>query len=191
MTVMTFFFFFIGHPKIIVRSCDTQAHLGLGLQPNNMAYTIPKPSSQATLKPSERTIFINSYYVTPSRSHPVICFPNKKVIVRSYYLSVAQQCLGSITTKHSYWSRNHFQNHSHHTPLPPKHPLTINDIGPPIALTMEVIITSPLILGYKYEKLEEERGCWKSSGRNLELRVIESQECRERNTKVGELLLGL
>ena len=40
--------------------------------------------------------------------------------------------------------------------LPPKHLLTINDIGPPIALTMEVIITSPLILGYKYEKLKEE-----------------------------------
>ena len=40
-------------------------------------------------------------------------------------------------------------------PLSPKHPLTINDIRPPIALTMEVIITSPLILGYKYEKLKE------------------------------------
>ena len=34
----------------------------------------------------------------------------------------------------------------------------INDIGPPIALTMEVIIVSPLILGYKYEKLKEEEG---------------------------------
>ena len=56
---------------------------------------------------------------------------------------------------------------------------------------MVVIITSPLILGYKYEKLEEEEGCGKSSGRNLELRAMESQECRERNTKVGELLLGL
>ena len=54
MTVMTIFFFFIGHPKIIVRSCDTQAHLGLGLQPDNMAYTIPKPNSQATFKSSER-----------------------------------------------------------------------------------------------------------------------------------------
>ena len=133
-------------------------------------------------------------WLIPSPSptlRPPLSPVNEKVIVLSYYISVAQQCLGSITAKHSYWSGNHFQSHSHHTPLPPKHPLTINDIGPPIALTMEVIITSPLILGYKYEKLEEERGCWKSSGRNLELRAIESQECRERNTKVGELLLGL
>ena len=36
--------------------------------------------------------------------------------------------------------------------------LTINDIGPPIALTMEVIIVSPLVLGYKYEKLKEKGG---------------------------------
>ena len=67
-------------------------------------------------------------------------------------------------------SGNHFQSHSHHTPLPPKHPLTINNIRPPIALTMEVIIASPLILGYKYEKLEEERGLKgsESSGKKRE-----------------------
>ena len=29
----------------IVWSYDTQAHLGLGLQPDNMAHTIPKPKS--------------------------------------------------------------------------------------------------------------------------------------------------
>ena len=33
-----------------VRSCYTQAHLGLGFQPDNVAYTIPRPNSQATLK---------------------------------------------------------------------------------------------------------------------------------------------
>ena len=106
-------------------------------------------------------IFINSYHTTPPRSHPVICFLNKKVIARLYCLLVARQCLESITAEHIYQSENHFQSHSHHTPLPPKHPLTINDIGPPIALTMEVIIVSPLILSYKYEKLKGGKGCWK------------------------------
>ena len=67
--------------------------------------------------------------------------------------------LGSIVTKHIYWSGNQFQGHSHHIPLPPNHPLTIDDIGPPIALAMEVIIVSPLISSYKYKKLEEEKGC--------------------------------
>ena len=42
--------------------------------------------------------------------------------------------------------------HSHLTT-----PLTINDIGPPIALTMKVIIVSSLILDYKYKKLKEEK----------------------------------
>ena len=37
----------------------------------------------------------------------------------------------------------------------------INDIEPPIALAMEIIIVSPLILSYKYEKLGEEKDCWK------------------------------
>ena len=34
----------------------------------------------------------------------------------------------------------------------------INDIGPPNALTLKAIIITPLTLGYKYEKLKEERG---------------------------------
>ena len=38
-----------------------------------------------------------------------------------------------------------FQGHSHHIPLPPNHPLTTDDIGPTIALTMVVIMISPLI----------------------------------------------
>ena len=143
--------------KGIVRPWDIQIHLGLGLQPNNIAHFVPKPRPQAAFRPIEWMIFINSYYATPSRSHLVICFPNKKVIARSYYLSVARQCLESIIAEHIYWSGNYFQSHSHHTPLPLKHPFTINDIGPPIALTMEVIITSPLILDCKYEKLEEEK----------------------------------
>ena len=75
-------------------------------------------------------------------------------------------------------SGNHFQSHSHHTPLPPKHPLTITDIRHPSALTMEVIIASPLILGYKYEKLKEER--WlkgsESSGKKREESDLEEEE---------------
>ena len=122
-----------------------------------MAHTVCKPRLQAAFKPIEQMIFINPYHATPPGSHPVICFPNKKVIAWFYCLSVVWQCLGSIATEHTYWSGNHFQNHSHHTPLPPKHSLTINDIGPLIALTMEVIIVTPLILGYKYEKLKEEK----------------------------------
>ena len=82
--------------------CDIQIHLGIGLQPNNMAYIVPKPRPQAAFKPIEQMIFINSYYATPPGSHPVIYFPNKKVIVRSYYLSIARQCLGSITVEHIY-----------------------------------------------------------------------------------------
>ena len=64
--------------------------------------------------------------------------------------------LGNITAKRIYWSGNQFQSHSHHTPLPPKHPLMINDIGPPNALTLKAVIITPLTLGYKYEKVKEE-----------------------------------
>ena len=72
---------------------------------------------------------------------------------------IPDNALGSITAEHIYWSENQFQGHSHHVLLPPNHPLTINDIGPLVALAMEVIIVSPLISSYKYEKLEEEKGC--------------------------------
>ena len=78
-----------------VRPYDIQIHSGLGLQPNNMAHSVPKPWPQAAFKPIERMIFINSYYATSSESHLVIFFPNKKVIARSYYLLVARQCRGA------------------------------------------------------------------------------------------------
>ena len=55
----------------------------------------------------------------------------------------------------------------------------INDIGPPIALTMEVIIVPPLISSYKYEKLEEEKGCWKVL-KEIENREKKSNTERER-----------
>ena len=39
-----------------------------------------------------------------------------------------------------------FEGHFHHIPpLPPNHPFTIDDIGLPIALTMAVMVISPLI----------------------------------------------
>ena len=145
-----------------------------------MAQSVPRPRPQATFRPIEQMIFINPYYTTSSGSHRVICSPNKKVIARPYYLSIVQQCRRASLPSMSTESGNHFQSHSRHTLLPPKHPLTINDIGPPIALTMEVIITLPLILGYKYEKLEEERGLkgGESSGKKREESNPEEEEIR-------------
>ena len=84
----------------------------------------------------------------------------------------------NIDTEHIYWSGNQFQGHFHHVPLPPNHPLTINDIGPPIALAIEVIIVSPLIPSYKYEKLEEQKGCWEVP-KEIESKERESVNQRE------------
>ena len=36
-----------------VRPCDIQTHLGLRLQPDNMAHTVPKPKPQVAFKPIE------------------------------------------------------------------------------------------------------------------------------------------
>ena len=44
-------------------------------------------------------------------------------------------------------------------PPPPNHPLTTDDIRPPIALTMVVIMVSPLIQSYKYKKMERKKVC--------------------------------
>ena len=51
-----------------------------------------------------------------------------------------------------------FQSHYHNIPLPPNHSFTTDGIGPPIALTMTVIMISPLIWGYKYRRLEKRKG---------------------------------
>ena len=143
------------------------------------------PSLKSPLSPLNKRIFINSYHATPPRSHPVICFPNKKVIAWLYCPSVARQC-------RDYHCRAYLLKwEPFPKPLPPKHPPTTDTIGPPIALALKTIIISPLTLGYIYGKLKEEKGWLKGSERSLELRAIESQECREKNTKVGELLLGL
>ena len=45
-----------------VRSCDIQAHLGLGLQPDNVAHTVLKSRPQAAFKPIEQKIFISLYH---------------------------------------------------------------------------------------------------------------------------------
>ena len=66
-----------------------------------------------------------------------------------------------------------FRGHFHHIPFPPNHPLTTDDIGPPIALTMVVIMISSLIWDYKYGGLRRGKGCWEVS------KEIESKE-RER-----------
>ena len=141
---------------VSVRPCDIQAHLGLGLQPNNMAYTVPKPRPQATFKPIGQMIFISSYHATPPGSHPVNYFLNKEVIARLYYLSVAQQYQGNITTKHIRWGGKQFQCHSSHSHLNTH--FEAIELEPPTYLWLRVIITLQLILGYKYEKLRKKWG---------------------------------
>ena len=49
-------------------------------------------------------------------------------------------------------------------PLSPKNPLTINNIGPLIALIEKVIIVIPLLIGFKYER-KRRRG---EDGKRLE-----------------------
>ena len=44
------------------QSYDIQAHLGLGLQPDNVTHTVPKPKPHVALKPIEHMVFINSYH---------------------------------------------------------------------------------------------------------------------------------
>ena len=84
-----------GRPVITcVRPCDIRTHSSFRLQPDNMARIAPRPRPQVTYKPIEQMIFINSYHATPLRSHPMICFRNKKVIAQLFCLSVARQCRG-------------------------------------------------------------------------------------------------
>ena len=120
-------------------------------------HTSNKPKLPIAQKPEKWTINISTHLVSPSSP----CLANHSRAIKKtfgYTIScIPNSALGNIATKHIYWSGNQFQGHSHRTPLPPKHPLTINNIGPPITLTMEVIIVSPLILGYKYEKWKEEK----------------------------------
>ena len=63
-----------------------------------------------------------------------------------------------------------FRDHFHYIPLPPNHPLITNDIESSIALTMAIIMISPLIWGYKYKGLGKGNGCWEV------LKEIESKE---------------
>ena len=70
------------------------------------------------------------------------------------------------------------QSHFHHFPLSPNHPLTTDDIGPSIALTMVVIMISPLIWGYKYGEWGKGEGCW---------RALKEVETEERERKVISL----
>ena len=122
-------------------------------------HTSHKPKLRIAQKPKEWTVNISTPLVSP----PSPCLANHSRAIRKTFGHIIPcilgSALGSIAVKHIYWSGSQFQGHSHHAPLPPKHPLTTDDIGPPIALTMEVIMVSPLISGYKYEKLKKGRGC--------------------------------
>ena len=124
------------------------------------------PGLKSPLSPLNKRIFINSYHTSHPGSHLVICFPNKKVIARLYCPSFAWQC-------QDYHCRAYLLKwEPFPKPLPPKHPPTINNIGPPITLTLKAIIIPPLTLGYIYEKLKEEWGLLKGSEWSLELRAI-------------------
>ena len=113
-------------------------------------YSKPQPKPTRTTGPSFATWSLLGKPFSSNKErmtfkHTIPCIPNS--------------ALGSIAAEHIYWSGNQFQGHSHHIPLPPNHPLTINDIEPPIALAMEIIIVFPLISSYKYEKFREEKRC--------------------------------
>ena len=157
------------------------------LNPNSVAWPIapvsfyskPQPRPTRTIGPSFATwsLLGKSFPSNKERmtfKHTIPCIPGS--------------ALGNIAAKHTYWSGNQFQGHSHHVPLPPNHPLTINDIRPPIALALEVIIVSPLISSYKYEKLEEEQGCWKVS---KEIENKEKMNQRERERERGSFIESL
>ena len=116
------------------------------------------PKFHAAQRIGEQTIYINTHLVLS----PGPCSTNPPRTRRKVFGYTIPYMHGSasrnITAEHTYWSGNQFQGHSHLSPLPPKHLLTINDIGPPIALTLKAIIISPLTIGYKYEKLKKEKG---------------------------------
>ena len=101
----------------------------------------PKPQSKPT-----RTI--GPSFATWSLLGKLFLSNKERMTFKHTIPCIPGSALGSIAVEHIYWSGNQFQGHSHHVPLPPNHPLTINDIEPPIALAMEVIIISPLISSY-------------------------------------------
>ena len=161
---------------IVVQYHGTRIHLGLGFWLNSVAHgpnlflpktltqthTSYRPKLRIAQKPGEWTVNISTRLVSP----PSSCSANHSRAIRKMFRHaipcIPGNALGSIAVRHICWNGNQFHCHTHHAPLPPKHPLTTNDIRPLIALTMEVIIVSPLISRYKYEKLKEEIGCWKA-----------------------------
>ena len=48
--------------QINVQTRDVQTHLGLGLQPDNMVHTVPKPKPHVALKPIKQKIFTSSHH---------------------------------------------------------------------------------------------------------------------------------
>ena len=73
-----------------------------------------------------------------------------------------------------------FPGYFHHIPLLPNHPFTTDDIGPPISLTMAVIMISPLIKSYKYEKLGKEMVVERFSRKQRVEKKSDSKRERER-----------
>ena len=113
------------------------------------------PRSHITMfcpKPIWHTIVILSHRNMQLRDCPVTHILDKNVIARKHHISNARYCL-RLYHRHTgllMWEPIP-------RPLPPKYPLTINDIGPPVALTSRAIIIFPLILGYKQRKRKKKR----------------------------------
>ena len=191
------FFLRAGHESrgANVQYCGTQTHLGLGFWLNNVAHGpnlfLPKtptrthkshgPKLCIAQKPEEWKIFISMHLVSP----PGPCSTNHSRTIRKAFGYtvpwIPDNALGillpSISTGY----------HSHHTPLPPKHPLTINNIGPPITLTLKAITIPPLTLGYKYMNLKKKRGM-KETGKEIKEQGEASNPERERERCNAESL---
>ena len=113
---------------IYVRSCDIQAHLGLGLQPDNVAHTVPKPSLRSPLSPlNKRSSLVHT-------THAFWVISGKLLPEKGSHCSVVLS-LGCSTVPRKYW-RPAYPLRWEAVPMPllpllPKHPLWSNRIGPP------------------------------------------------------------
>ena len=122
-----------------IRHQGTQIHLGLELWPNSMAHDpnlfYPKPQSEPTHTAGP------SFVTWSLLGKP---FPSNKERITSKYTILCMPGSTQGTPLLGMPTRvgTKFRGHFHHIPLSPNHPLTTDDIGPSIALTMTVIMIS-------------------------------------------------
>ena len=120
----------------------------------NIITSPPGPGLMPPLGPLGQVISISPHLLT---SQPI---PNQTFPEKQRHCS-ALQFLGSSANPWEYRCRVHLLKWE---PFPkslsPKSPLSVNNIGPLIALIVKVIIIIPLLIGYKYERKRREWG-WK------------------------------